>query len=103
MFADDCVVVAAGKFGTRCWVCDVITCAGDLVFVRPLFAMAAARVRMPANLGEAFSMKLADFMKCCVEDGEDAECAVEAVEKIMAVLKGQHVLTTKRLAHTAVR
>ena len=66
------------------------------------FAMAAARVRMPANLGEAFSMKFADFMKCQVKDGEDAECAQEAIDKIMGVLKGQHVSTTKRLAHTAV-
>ena len=58
---------------------------------------------MPTNLSEAFAMKLADFLKCCVEEGEDAECAQEAIDKIMGVLKGQHVSTTKRLAHTAVR
>ena len=59
-------------------------------------------MRMPANLSEAFSMQLADFVKCWVEDGEDPECAQEAVDKIMVVLKGQHVATTKRLAHTSV-
>jgi hypothetical protein len=56
------IVGAVGKFGTLCCASDVITGAGGFRFIHPLFAMAAARVRMPANLGEAFSMKLADFV-----------------------------------------
>ena len=60
----------------------------------------AVRVRTPANLSQAFALPLVDFLKCCVEEGEDAQ---EAIDKIMGVLKGQHVSTTKRLAHTAVR
>ena len=63
----------------------------------------AARVRTPAKLSEAFALPLVDFLRSCVEEGEDAECAQDAIDKIMVVLKGQHVSTTKRLAHTAVR
>ena len=60
----------------------------------------AVRVRTPANLSQAFALPLVDFLRCCVEEGEDAQ---EAIDKIMEVLKGQHISTTKRLAHTAVR
>jgi hypothetical protein len=83
----------------------LVTCSlVQAVFVSSsLLAMAIARVRMPTNLSEAFSMKLADFITCWVEDGEDPECAKESVLKIMVVLKGQQVATTKRLAHTSVR
>ena len=60
----------------------------------------AARVRTPTKLNQAFALPLVDFLRSCVEEGEDAQ---EAIDKIMEVLKGQHVSTTKRLAHTAVR
>ena len=83
----------------------LVTCSlVQAVFVSSsLLAMAIARVRMPTNLSEAFSMKLAEFITCWVEDGEDLECAKESVNKIMVVLTGQQVATTKRLAHTSVR
>ena len=65
-----------------------------------LLLIMAARMSTPAKLSQAFALPLVDFLRSCVEEGEDAQ---EAIDKIMAVLKGQHVSTTKRLAHTAVR
>ena len=65
--------------------------------------MTAARVRTPTKLSEAFALPLVDFLMSCVEEGEDAEGAQEVIGRIMVVLKEQHVSTTKRLAHSAVR
>ena len=56
----------------------------------------AVGARTPANLSQAFALPLVDFLRCCVEEGEDAQ---EAIDKIMAVLKGARLYDETPGAH----